>query len=94
MAGSGTTTLDFGAFPGATDTTVAVTSQAGIVSGSLVGAWVRPIATATHSADEHRVEGIAVVADTIVAGTGFTIFGRTTDKQRRYGTWTVAWAWT
>lgn len=94
MAGSGTTTVDFGAFPGKTDTTVAVTGQTGIVSGSLVGAWIRPEATAAHSADEHRVENLAIVADTIVAGTGFTIYAQTEDKTRRYGTWTVAWAWT
>jgi hypothetical protein len=91
---SGTATLDFGTFPGASDTSVAVTGQTGIVAGSLVGAWIRPIATATHTADEHRVEGLAITADTIVAGTGFTIFGRTEDQTRLYGTWTVAWAWT
>ena len=98
MAGSGTTTLDFGAFPGATDATVTVTGQTGIVSGSLVGAWIRPVATADHSIDEHRVEDILVMADTIVAGTGFTIFGRSGNEYGRstrlYGTWTVAWAWT
>jgi hypothetical protein len=90
---TGTATLDFGAFPGASDTSVAVTGQAGIVSGSLVGAWIRPVATAEHTADEHRVEALFVVADTIVAATGFTIFGRTDDNTRLYGTWTVAWAW-
>ena len=98
MADSGTATLDFGAFPGATDTSVAVTGQAAIVAGSLVGAWIRPVATAEHSVDEHRVEDLLVVADTIVAGTGFTIFGRSGSEYgkstRIYGTWTVAWAWT
>ena len=90
---TGITTLDFGAFPGKTDTTVAVTGQGAIASGSLVGAWIRPAATADHSADEHRVEDLFVVADTIVAGTGFTIFGRA-GRNRVYGLWTVAWAWT
>ena len=33
---SGTATLDFGAFPGKTDASVAVTGQAAIVAGSLV----------------------------------------------------------
>ena len=93
MAGSGTATLDFGAFPGVTDATVAVTGQAAIVSGSLVGAWIRPVPTADHSIDEHRVEDLMVVADTIAAGTGFTIFGRA-GNNRLYGTWTIAWAWT
>jgi hypothetical protein len=101
MSGNGTTTVDFGAFPGATDTSVAVTGQAGIVSGSLVGAWIRPVATADHSADEHRVEPISIVADTIVAATGFTIYASEVgpdtlinEGHRIYGTWTVAWAWT
>ena len=99
MGASGTTTVDFGAFPGKTDTTLAITGQAAIVAGSLVGAWIRPVATADHSADEHRVENLLVVADTIVAGTGFTIFARCGpgffgQSRRLYGTWTVAWAWT
>jgi len=98
MSASGTATLDFGAFPGTTDATVAVTGQTGIVSGSLVGAWIRPVATADHTIDEHRVESISITADTIVAGTGFTIFGCSASEfgqsTRRYGLWTVAWAWT
>jgi hypothetical protein len=98
MSSSGTATLDFGAFPGKTDATVAVTGQTGIVAGSLVGAWIRPVATADHSIDEHRVEALEVTADTIVAGTGFTIFGTSTSQFGNstllYGTWTVAWAWT
>jgi hypothetical protein len=89
---TGTTTVDFGAFPGATDTSVAVTGQTGIVSGSLVEAWLRPVATADHSADEHWVEEIQVTAGNIVAGTGFTIYARTRNH-RLYGTWTVAWAY-
>lgn len=98
MPASGTTTIDFGAFPGASDTSVAVTGQAGILSGSLVGAWLRPAATADHTAEEHMVEAISVFAADIAAGTGFTIHGRCTTQfghsTRLYGTWTVAWAWT
>lgn len=100
MSASGTTTVDFGAFPGASDASVAVTGQAGIVSGSLVGAWIRPVATADHSIDEHRVEAMVVYADTIVAGTGFTIYAREAvpstyqnEGHLLYGTWTIAWAW-
>ena len=98
MSANGTTTISFGAFPGATDATVVITGQTGIVAGSLVGAWIRPVATADHSIDEHRVENIEVIADTIVAGTGFTIFGCSRSEYgastRLYGSWTVAWAWT
>lgn len=72
---TGTATLDFGAFPGVSDTSVAVTGQAAIVAGSLVEAWIRPVATADHTADEHMLENIKVVAGNIAAGTGFTIYG-------------------
>jgi hypothetical protein len=72
-ANVGTATVDFGAFPGSSDATVAVTGQASIVAGSIVQAWIRPVATADHSADEHMLETIKVHASNIVAGTGFTI---------------------
>lgn len=101
MAGSGTTTVDFGAFPGKSDTSADVTGQTSIIAGSLVGAWIRPVATADHTADEHWVETIEVVAGNIVAGTGFTIYARNTNQineptgkgTRLYGLFTVAWAW-
>lgn len=80
MSGSGTATLNFGSFPGASDASVAVTGQAGIVAGSLVEAWLRPEATADHSADEHMLETLKVFAGNIVAGTGFTIYGFNTNQ--------------
>ena len=77
---SGTTTVDFGAFPGKSDTSVAVTGQAAIVDGSIVGASLRLVATADHSADEHMVETIAIFAGNIVASTGFTIYAVNTSQ--------------
>lgn len=74
MATKGTATIDFGAFPGKSDASVAVTGQAGIVAGSLVDAWIRPVATADHTADEHMLETISIFAGNIVAATGFTIY--------------------
>ena len=74
-AGStGTAVVDFGAFPGKTDASVTVSGQATIVSGSIIDAWIRAVATADHSADEHMIERIRVHAATIVPGTGFTIY--------------------
>ncbi len=75
MGSTGTATLDFGAFPGQSDASVVITGQAAIVAGSLVEAWIRPVATADHSDTEHMVETIKVCAALIVAGTGFTIYG-------------------
>ena len=72
-ANVGTATVDFGAFPGSSHASVVVTGQAGIVAGSVVQAWIRPVATADHSADEHMLETLKVHAADIVAGTGFTV---------------------
>ena len=74
MGTQGSTTLTFGAFPGTSNTSVAVTGQGGITAGSLVEAWLLPAATADHSADEHIVDPPFITAGNIVAGTGFTIY--------------------
>lgn len=80
MGASGQATLNFGAFPGASDASVAITGQAGIVSGSMVEAWIFPATTADHSADEHLLETMRVMAGNIVGGTGFTIYGYNTSQ--------------
>ena len=80
MATTGTASIDFGAFPGASDASVVITGQAGILSSSLVEAWIFPADTADHSADEHIIDTIKVVAHTIVPGTGFTITGVNTNQ--------------
>lgn len=92
MGAQGSTTVDFGAFPGGSDTSAAVTGQAGILSGSLVEAWISPVATADHNADEHWVEELQVTAGNVVAGTGFTIYARTRNV-RLHGLWSVGWVW-
>lgn len=80
MGATGTTTIDFGAFPGTADASVAVTGQGAIGSSSLVEAWIFPAATADHTADEHLVDPPRVVAGSVVAATGFTIFGFCRDE--------------
>ena len=92
MATQGTITVDFGALPGSPEANVVITGQTGISAGSLVEAWILPVASADHSADEHRVDPPRVVASDIVAGTGFTIFALA-NAGRAYGLWTVAWVW-
>lgn len=103
---TGQTTIDFGAFPGKSDASVAVTGQTAILSGSFVEAWLTPVATADHSADEHLADPPRIAAGNIVAGTGFTIYAFSQDfvpiqdtvqfnnnAPRPYGLWTVNWAW-
>ncbi len=80
MGAQGTATLDFGAFPGASDASVAVTGQGSITTSALVEAWIRPVDTADHTADEHMVETIKVFAGNIVNGVGFTIYGFNTSQ--------------
>jgi hypothetical protein len=80
MSGTGTTTIDFGAFPGTSDAVRVITGQAGILSGSLAEAWIFPVDTADHTADEHMVEPFKVFAHSIVAGTGFTISAFNTNQ--------------
>jgi len=105
----GTVVLDFGAFPGASDASVAVTGQGGILAGSLVEAWTALAASTDHSADEHLVETLAVKAGSIVAGTGFTVYGVNVNQNeerdsarsratrlrepRLYGKFNVNWVW-
>jgi hypothetical protein len=72
----GTTTVNFGAFPGASDASATITGQAGIVAGSRVRAWIEATTTADHSADEHWLETIDVIAGNIATGTGFTIYAK------------------
>ena len=77
---TGTTTINFGAFPGASDASVAITGQTGILVGSIIEAWLVAQPTADHTADEHRVETISVTCGNIVAGTGFTIYAQNTSQ--------------
>lgn len=90
----GTATLDFGAFPGKTDALVTVTGQTGIAADSPVEAYIAPAVTVEHTADEHWVEALKVMAGTVIAGTGFTIYGRTEDNLRLYGRFNIGWVWT
>jgi len=75
MGSRGTTTIDFGAFPGKTDATATVTGESGILANSLVEAWIYPVATADHTADEHVVDAPMITAGNISVGVGFTIYG-------------------
>jgi len=77
---AGTTTVDFGAFPGGSDAQVTVTGQTGIVSGSVLQAWLVAQPTADHTADEHRVETISVTCGNIVANTSFDIYAQNTSQ--------------
>lgn len=75
---SGTAVVNFGA--GASHASVEVAGQAQIRPGALVCAWLKPEATADHSADEHLVETIKVFASGIKEGVGFTLHALNTSE--------------
>jgi hypothetical protein len=79
MGAQGTTTINFGAFPGGSDASVAVAAPT-ITGTSLVEAWIFPAATADHTADEHIVESIKVFAGAVSNGVGFTIYAVNTSQ--------------
>ena len=95
--------LDFGAFPGAAETSLDVTGQTGFVVTSEVEAWVIPVATAGHSVDEHLIENIRVMAYWTVDGTfkirayvvpfpnGNLLSGA--QSHRLHDTFNIGWAW-
>jgi hypothetical protein len=93
-ATGGTATLDFGAAPGSSTASVAVTGQASILSGSRIRAWVQG-STADHNEYEHtRIfpGRVGLAAGDVVAATGFTIHAET--ELRLTGDVAVAWEWT
>lgn len=70
----GNTTVSFGAFPGASDASVAITGQTAFDAGThQVQVWLRAEDSDDHLAEEHLVETIAVAATDFVTGVGFTI---------------------
>jgi len=92
--GTGTATLNFGAFPGSNEASVAVTGQATIAATSKAEAWVMADDTSSsHTASDHRYFAAlaGLTCGTPTAATGFTIHARSTEKLQ--GTWTVRWVW-
>jgi hypothetical protein len=94
FGGSGSTTVDFGAFPGGPSASVAVTGQSTISATSQPRASVRAADSADHLADEHVVEPIRLTCGNIVPGTGFTIYAVADSPHSfLYGVWNVDWSW-
>lgn len=92
--GIGTATIDFGAFPGTSEASVAVTGQTAISATSKVEAFIMADdTTADHTASDHRYAAalIGLSCGTPSAGTGFTIYGRCLDKLQ--GEFSLRWVW-
>lgn len=92
--GIGTATLDFGAFPGSNEASVAVTGLTDISATSKAEAWVMGDDTSSnHTAADHKYfpAFAALTCGTPTAATGFTIYARSTEKLS--GTWAVRYVW-
>lgn len=90
----GTATIDFGAFPGSNEASVAVTGQAAILGTSKADVFIMASdTTADHTANDHRYAALllAFSATTPDVGVGFTIHARCLDKMQ--GTFAVRWRW-
>jgi len=95
MGAQGTATINFGAVPGTNTTSVVVTGQTAILTGSLCEAWMMADTTVSgstgHNADEHKIVPIKLTCGAVVAGTGFTIYAET--DWRLTSTFQVRWVW-
>jgi hypothetical protein len=90
----GTATLDFGAYPGSNEASVAVTGEGSIQATSKAEAYVMGDDTSSdHTAADHRYLAgfVGLSCGTPAAGTGFTIYARSTQKLQ--GTFAVRWIW-
>ena len=92
---TGTTTVNFGTYPGSNQASAVITGQGAILTSSFIEAWLFPKATADHSEDEHIIEhmDVTVPFSTIVSGTGFTIQVYVPGNYRLYGLFTINWVW-
>jgi len=91
---TGTATIDFGAFPGTSSASVAVTGQGSILGTSKAEAWIMADdTTSDHTANDHRNAElfISLTCGTPVAATGFTIHARAIATMT--GTFAVRWVW-
>lgn len=88
----GTTTVDFGAFPGKAQARTTITGQAAILTTNVVDARIKCELSADHSAEEHGIEDFEVQAQDITAGVGFPIVVRPR-VGRCYGVYNVSWTW-
>lgn len=92
--GTGIATIDFGAFPGSNEASIAVTGETEISAESKADAFIMADdTTAGHTASDHRYIAalVALTCGSPVAATGFTIYGRCLEKMQ--GLVKVRWVW-
>lgn len=91
-ANQGSATINFGT--GNNEASIAVTGQSAILTTSEARAVIMgDDTTSDHTASDHEYIGdwLALTCGTPTAGTGFTIYGRS--SERLTGTFKVRWVW-
>lgn len=92
--GTGTATINFGTGLGSQEASVAVTGLTAISATSKCEAWIMADDTSSnHTAADHKYAPLFIVltCGTPTAGTGFTIYGRSTEQMT--GQFTLRWVW-
>lgn len=93
-SGIGTAIIDFGAYPGASETSVVVSGISGISATSNAEAFIMgDDSTTDHAARDHRYLGLYArfTCGAPTVGTGFTIYG--TSTERLQGTYKIRYVW-
>lgn len=93
IGNSGTTQVDFGAWPGSNEADTTVAGQDSIRADSETDAWIGAIATTDHTINDHAYAKafVGVMAGAPSVGTGFAIYVRSTE--RLTGKFSIQWAW-
>ena len=87
----GNSYVNFGEPYGSRNCNVVVTGQPGILSTSIINAWIMADTTPDHSSDEHVMARLHADCGALVPGTGFTIFA--TSDFSVTGNFNVRWTW-
>jgi hypothetical protein len=92
MANVGSTTINFGAFPGSNEASVAVT-DANILASSITDAWITAQSSSNHTVNDHAYAAalIGISTGAPFAGVGFTIYARSDVKLS--GVFNLNWVW-
>lgn len=92
--GTGTATLDFGAFPGSQEASVSISVPTIGASAKAEAFIMGDDTTADHTAADHRYIAamLGLTCGTPTAGVGFTIYGRAFDQLS--GRVAVRYVWT
>lgn len=92
-SGTGTATIDFGAYPGSNEASVVVTGIATIGGSAKAEAFFMRSTSSDHTANDHSYAAMLTGLSTgdVVAATGFTIYARAIEPLT--GQFTLQYVW-